>query len=238
MLKNYSIIKNKWRNRMKIMIVEDEPTIRDMLREMLVKWRYECIQLDDFSQVLQVFLKENPHLVLMDINLPFFDGFYWCNKIREVSKVPIIFLSSRNTPMDMVMAVNMGGDDYIQKPFYEEVLIAKIKALLRRTYSYAETTPNIREYGGIVLNLNNGEVFYGEQKAELTKNEFKILNILMQNVGTIVSREKIMRTLWEDESFVDDNTLTVNITRLRKKLDEIGKENYITTIKGEGYIIK
>ncbi|MBE6043683.1 MAG: response regulator transcription factor [Clostridium thermopalmarium] len=223
---------------MKIMIVEDEPTIRDMLGEMLGKWGYECIKFDDFSQVLQVFLKENPHLVLMDINLPVFDGFYWCNKIREISKVPIMFLSSRNTPMDMVMSVNMGGDDYIQKPFYEEVLIAKIKALLRRTYSYTETTPSIREHDGIVLNLNNGEVFYGEQKSELTKNEFKILNILMQNIGTIVSREKIMRSLWEDESFVDDNTLTVNITRLRKKLAEIGKENYITTIKGEGYMIK
>lgn len=220
------------------MIIEDEPTIRDMLCETLEKWGYEGVKIDDFSQVLQIFFKENPHLILMDINLPVFDGFYWCNKIREVSKVPIIFLSSRSTPMDMVMSMNMGGDDYIQKPFYEEVLIAKIKALLRRVYSYTEAAPNIREHNGIILNLNNGDVFYGEQKVELTKNEFKILNILMQNVDTIVSREKIMRSLWEDESFVDDNTLTVNITRIRKKLADIGKENYITTIKGEGYIIK
>lgn len=223
---------------MKIMIVEDEPTIRDMIGESIRKWGCETINLDDFSQVLEVFLKENPHLVLMDINLPVYDGFYWCNKIRDISKVPIIFISSRNTPMDMVMSMNMGGDDFIQKPFYEEVLIAKIKALLRRTYSYTETVSTIIEHDGIMLNLNNGDVFYGDKKAELTKNEFKILNILMQNKGSVVSREKIMRNLWEDESFVDDNTLTVNITRIRKKLAKLGKENYIATMKGEGYIIR
>lgn len=224
--------------KMKIMIVEDEPTIRDMLAESLDKWGYEAIKFADFSQVLQIFLKENPHLILMDINLPVFDGFHWCNTIRQVSKVPIIFLSSRNTPMDVVMSMNMGGDDFIQKPFYEEVLIAKIKALLRRTYSYIETNPSIIDHDGILLNLNDGNVFCGDEKIELTKNEFKILNILMHNKGTIVSREKIMRSLWEDESFVDDNTLTVNITRLRKKLTDLHKENYITTIKGEGYIIR
>lgn len=223
---------------MKIMIVEDEPIIRDMIGESIRKWGYETIILDDFSQVLEIFLKENPHLVLMDINLPVYDGFYWCNKIRDISKVPIIFISSRNTPMDMVMAINMGGDDFIQKPFYEEVLITKIKALLRRTYSYTETVATIIEHDGIMLNLNNGDVFYGDKKAELTKNEFKILNILMQNKGSVVSREKIMRNLWEDESFVDDNTLTVNIARIRKKLAELGKENYIATMKGEGYIIR
>lgn len=223
---------------MKIMIVEDEPIIRDMIGESIRKWGYETIILDDFSQVLEIFLKENPHLVLMDINLPVYDGFYWCNKIRDISKVPIIFISSRNTPMDMVMAINMGGDDFIQKPFYEEVLITKIKALLRRTYSYTETVATIIEHDGVILNLNNGDVFYGDKKAELTKNEFKILNILMQNKGSVVSREKIMRNLWEDESFVDDNTLTVNITRIRKKLAELGKENYIATMKGEGYIIR
>ena len=223
---------------MKIMIVEDEPIIRDMIGESIRKWGYETTILDDFSQVLEIFLKENPHLVLMDINLPVYDGFYWCNKIRDISKVPIIFISSRNTPMDMVMSINMGGDDFIQKPFYEEVLITKIKALLRRTYSYTETVATIIEHDGIMLNLNNGDVFYGDKKAELTKNEFKILNILMQNKGSVVSREKIMRNLWEDESFVDDNTLTVNITRIRKKLAELGKENYIATMKGEGYIIR
>lgn len=220
------------------MIVEDEPTIREMIGESISKWGYETITLDNFSQVLEIFLKESPHLVLMDINLPVYDGFYWCNKIRDISNVPIIFISSRNTPMDMVMSMNMGGDDFIQKPFYEEVLIAKIKALLRRTYSYTETISTVIEHDGIMLNLNNGDVFYRDQKAELTKNEFKILNILMQNKGSVVSREKIMRSLWEDESFVDDNTLTVNITRIRKKLTDLGKENYITTMKGEGYIIR
>jgi DNA-binding response OmpR family regulator len=223
---------------MKVMIVEDEPTIRDMLGESIRKWGYETVIFDDFGQVLEVFLKENPHLVLMDINLPIFDGFYWCNKIRNVSKVPIIFISSRNTPMDMVMSMNMGGDDFIQKPFFEEVLIAKIKALLRRTYSYTETISTIIEHDGIMLNLNNGDVFFKDQKAEFTRNEFKILNILMQNKGSIISREKIMRSLWEDESFVDNNTLTVNITRIRKKLADLGKDNYIVTMKGEGYIIR
>lgn len=223
---------------MKVMIVEDEPTIRDMLGESIRKWGYETVIFDDFGKVLEVFLKENPHLVLMDINLPIFDGFYWCNKIRNVSKVPIIFISSRNTPMDMVMSMNMGGDDFIQKPFFEEVLIAKIKALLRRTYSYTETISTIIEHDGIMLNLNNGDVFYKDQKAEFTRNEFKILNILMQNKGSIISREKIMRSLWEDESFVDNNTLTVNITRIRKKLADLGKDNYIATMKGERYIIR
>ena len=158
---------------MKIMIVEDEPTIREMLAEILVRWGYQAIKFDDFSQVLKVFLKENPHLILMDINLPVFDGFHWCNNIREVSKVPIIFLSSRSNPMDMVMSMNMGGDDFIQKPFYEEVLLAKINALLRRTYSYTEITPSIIEHDGIMLNLNDGNVFYGNQKIELTKMNLK-----------------------------------------------------------------
>ncbi|WP_257348444.1 response regulator transcription factor [Pseudalkalibacillus decolorationis] len=223
---------------MKIMIVEDDVTIRDMVAEALSKWGFETVKVEDFNQVLKMFLNENPHLVLMDINLPSFDGFYWCNKIRDVSKVPIIFLSSRNTPMDMVMSMNTGGDDFIQKPFYSDVLVAKINALLRRTYSYVEVQPNAIEHEGVVLNIKDGDVFYKEQKAELTKNEFKILHILMQKTGTIVSRETIMRSLWEDESFVDDNTLTVNITRLRKKLSQLGKENYIITKKGQGYLIQ
>jgi DNA-binding response OmpR family regulator len=222
---------------MKIMIVEDEPTIRDMVGEALGKWGLEAVKATDFEQVLQLFLNEKPHLVLMDINLPAYDGFYWCNKIREVSKVPIIFLSSRNTPMDMVMSMNTGGDDFIQKPFYTDVLVAKINALLRRTYSYSDIESHVLEHDGIVLNLKDGNVFSGEQKAELSRNEFKILLLLMQHKGSIVSREKVMRCLWEDESFVDDNTLTVNMTRLRKKLAELGKESFISTKKGQGYMI-
>lgn len=223
---------------MKIMIVEDEPNIREMLGETVSKWGFESVLCDDFHRVLNVFLEEQPHLILMDINLPVFDGFHWCNQIREVSKVPIIVVSSRDTPMDMVMAMNMGADDFIQKPFVNEVLIAKIKALLRRTYSYIDSAPNLIEHDGVILNLNEGTVQCGERSADLTRNEFKILSLLMQQKGTIVSREKIMRSLWEDESFVDDNTLAVNMTRIRKKLNDLGKDGFITTIKGEGYVIR
>jgi DNA-binding response OmpR family regulator len=224
--------------RMKIMIVEDDPTIREMLCEMIEKWGFETIKADDFTDVLQLFIRENPGLVLLDINLPSFDGFYWCNKIRGISKAPIIFISSRNTPMDMVMSMNMGGDDFIQKPFNSDVLMAKINALLRRAYSYIDTHTSVIEHEGIVLNLKDSEVSFRGNKIDLTKNEFKILYILMEHKGTIVSREKIMRKLWENESFVDDNTLTVNITRLRKKFDELGKDDFIITKKGQGYIIQ
>jgi DNA-binding response OmpR family regulator len=223
---------------MKIMIVEDDPTIKDMLAEVLGKWGFDIVKTEEFDEILQLFITQNPHLVLLDINLPSFDGFYWCSKIREVSKVPIIFISSRHTPMDMVMSMNMGGDDFVQKPFDTDVLMAKINALLRRSYSYIETQPNVFEHEGVVLNLKDWEVFYGEEKVELSKTEFIILRILMQNNGAIVSRNKIMRSLWKDENFVDDNTLTVNINRLRKKLSELGKDSFITTKKGEGYIIQ
>ncbi len=223
---------------MKIMIVEDDLTIRDMVGEALEKWGFETVKIEDFDQIMQVFLNHDPHLVIMDINLPSFDGFYWCNKIREISKVPMIFLSSRDTPMDIVMSMNMGGDDYIQKPFHMDVLIAKINALLRRTYSYMETQSQTMEHDGIILNLENGEVLHGDRKSELTKTEFLILKILMKNKGIIVSRTKMMRSLWKNENFVDENTLTVNIARLRKKLVELGKEHFITTKKGQGYIIQ
>ncbi|MED2934068.1 response regulator transcription factor [Bacillus wiedmannii] len=224
---------------MKIMIVEDEKTIRDMVGETIEKWGFDTVKAEDFDQVLSVFLKENPQLVLMDINLPSFDGFYWCNKIRESSKVPIIFLSSRNTPMDMIMAMNMGGDDFINKPFHTDVLMAKINALLRRTYTYIEEDIelNILEHDGIVLDLNSYNVSYRNETIALSKNEFIIFNLLMQNKGTVISRTKIMRSLWADERFVDENTLAVNIARIRKKITEIGKEDFITTKKGYGYII-
>lgn len=223
---------------MKLMIIEDEPTIRSMLGETFEKWGFEVVQLIEFDHVLDEFLNEKPHLILLDINLPSYDGFYWCNQIREVSKVPIIFLSSRNTPMDMVMAMNMGGDDFVQKPFYSDVLLAKVNALLRRSYSYVDIQQNVLEHNGVTLHLNDWEVFCGAEKVDLTKTEFTILHLLMQYKGKIVNRKKIMRTLWKDENFVDDNTLTVNVNRLRKKLAELGKEEFITTKKGEGYIIQ
>lgn len=219
------------------MIVEDDPKIREIVLENIKKWGFDGIYIEEFSEVFNTFVKYEPHLVLMDITLPAFDGFYWCNKIREVSKVPIIFISSRNTNMDIIMAVNMGGDDFVQKPFSLDVLMAKVNAILRRTYSYSNVESNIIEHNGAVLNLKDNNIIYNEQKLELTKNEYKIIYILMKNSGSVVSRDKIMRGLWEDESFVDDNTLTVNINRLRRKLANIGLENFIQTKKGQGYII-
>lgn len=221
----------------KIMIVEDDPKIREIILENIQKWGFEGIYIQYFNEVFNNFVKYQPHLVLMDITLPAFDGFYWCNKIREVSKVPIIFISSRNTNMDIIMAMNMGGDDFVQKPFSLEVLMAKINAILRRTYSYSNIESNVIEHNGVVLNLKDNNLIYNEQTMELTKNEFKIIYILMKNNGSVVSRDKIMRSLWEDESFVDDNTLTVNINRLRKKLSSIGLNNFIQTKKGQGYTI-
>ncbi|WP_099159116.1 response regulator transcription factor [Virgibacillus ndiopensis] len=223
---------------MKIMIIEDEPTIREMLGETIQKWDFDVIKLEAFDNVLHEFLHEKPQLLVLDINLPLFNGFHWCQRIREVSNVPIIFLSSRNTPMDMVMAMNMGGDDFIQKPFDTDVLLAKINALLRRSYSYTDTESSVLEHEGIILNLKDWDLSYGDHKVELTKTEFIILKLLLKQKGTVVNRTKMMRNLWKDESFVDDNTLTVNIARLRKKLAELGKENVITTKKGEGYIIQ
>jgi DNA-binding response OmpR family regulator len=223
---------------MKVMIVEDDQTIRELLAGSLKKWNYEVVALDTFENVLEDFLHEKPAIILLDINLPLFDGFYWCNKIREVSQVPIIFISSRESHMDMIMAMNMGGDDFIQKPFDTDVLIAKIRALLRRSYSYTETQTNVLEHHGIILNLNDLNIYYDDKKVELTKTEFVILHLLMKNAGSVVSRNKIMRTLWKHEQFIDNNTLSVNITRLRKKLTQLGVENFITTKKGEGYVIK
>lgn len=221
----------------KIMIVEDDSKMREIILDNIMRWGFEGYYVEDFNNVFEEFSRYEPHLVLMDINLTAYDGFYWCGKIREVSKVPIIFISSRNTNMDIIMAVNMGGDDFIQKPFSLEVLMAKINALLRRTYDYINIGSNIIEHGGVVLNLKDNVVIFKEKKSELTKNEFKILYTLMKDKGQIVGRDKIMRTLWEDESFIDDNTLTVNINRLRKKLEDLGLTEYIQTKKGQGYVI-
>lgn len=221
-----------------ILIVEDDVKIRDIILENIQKWGYEGLIVEDFSKVMESFAAYNPHLVLLDINLPAFDGFYWCGRIREISKVPIIFISSRNSNMDIIMAVNMGGDDFVQKPFSLEVLLAKVNALLRRTYSYVDVESSIVEHDGVVLNLKDNTVIYKQNKLELSKNEFRILNMLMEKSGKVVSRDEIMRKLWEDESFVDDNTLTVNINRLRKSLEDVGLKDYIKTKRGQGYIIQ
>lgn len=200
-----------------IMIVEDDKTIANITADSLAKWRFNPILTNDFSKIDLEFIEKKPHLVLLDINLPDFDGFYWCKKIRETSNVPIIFISSRNTNMDMVMAMNMGGDDFVSKPYSMEVLVAKISALLRRTYNYVEMGPETLEHNGLFLNLQNGTAKFNDEIIDLSKNEYQLLQYLMRQTGKIVSREKLLRELWEDEHFVDDNTLTVNINRVRKK---------------------
>lgn len=222
----------------KVLIVEDDVKIRDIILENMQKWGYEGMIVEDFDKVMERFAEYQPQLVLMDINLPAFDGFYWCGKMREISKVPILFISSRNSNMDIIMAVNMGGDDFVQKPFSLDVLLAKVNALLRRTYAYMDVEASVLEHQGVVLNIKDSCVLYQNQKLELTKNEFRILYILMKNSSKIVSRDEIMRKLWEDESFVDDNTLTVNINRLRKDLGDMGLDDFIKTKRGQGYIIQ
>lgn len=221
----------------KIMIVEDDIKIRNIILENLKKWKFEGICVLEFDNTFNEFIKHEPQLVLMDINLPSFDGFYWCSKIREISKVPIIFISSRDSNMDVIMAINTGGDDFVQKPFSLDVLMAKINALLRRTYAYSNACSEIIESKGAILNLGDSSIVFDGNKIELTKNELKIIHTLMKENGRVVSREKIMRLLWQDESFVDDNTLTVNINRLRKKLAEAGLDDFIQTKKGQGYIV-
>ncbi|WP_207871607.1 DNA-binding response regulator [Enterococcus sp. DIV2402] len=221
----------------KIMIVEDEAVIRQLIMEELEKWQFETFGTTDFHQVLLDFKTEDPQLILLDINLPVFDGYYWCQKIREISKVPIIFISSRNTNMDMIMAMNMGADDFITKPFELDVLVAKINALLRRSYNYVENNSETISHNGLVLNVDNGSVDVNGEVIDLSKNEYRLLYILMKNHGKILSREKLLRALWDDERFVDDNTLTVNINRLRRKIEQAGVEGYIETKVGQGYII-
>ncbi|NFP90650.1 response regulator transcription factor [Clostridium sporogenes] len=222
----------------KIMIIEDEEKIANIIKKSLEKWGFETYIVKDFNAIFQEFLHINPQLVLMDVNLPAYDGFYWCSKIRSMSKVPVIFLSSRSTNMDIVMAVNMGGDDYITKPFSIEVLNAKVNAILRRTYSYRDSNMDVLHCKGAMLSLKDNILYYQDKTIELTRNEFKILYILMKEYETIVSREDIMQELWQDENFIDDNTLTVNINRLRKKLNKIGLNDFIKTIINQGYVIK
>lgn len=221
----------------KIMIVEDDPKLEEIVIENIRKWGFEAWAVTDFTAVLSDFIKFQPHLLLMDINLSAFDGFYWCEKIRRISRVPIIFISSRDSNMDIIMAMNMGGDDYLQKPFSLEVLMAKMNALLRRTYSYTETQASAIEHNGVILDLKDTHLQYNDQAVELTRNEYRIAHILMKKSGQVVGRDELMRGLWEDESFVDDNTLTVNINRLRRKLQDIGLNDFIQTKKGQGYII-
>ena len=220
----------------KILVVEDDWVIAGQMKNHLEKWGYEVHCVGDFRNVLTEFAAAAPQLVLMDIGLPFYNGYYWCGQIRQVSQVPIIFVSSAGDNMNIVMAVNMGGDDFIVKPFELEVLSAKVQAMLRRTYAFREQT-RVMEWQGIILDLTDSTLLTGEEKVELTKNEFRILQLLFENAGKIVSREAIMKRLWDNDCFVDDNTLTVNMTRLRKKLEGAGHKALIQTKKGAGYLL-
>lgn len=221
----------------KIMIVEDDDTIASLLKEGLDKWGFSSYPVKDFSKVVEEFVKINPQLILMDITLPFFNGFYWCQEIRKISKLPIIFVSSNSDNMDIIMAMNMGGDDFITKPFDFNVLVAKIQALLRRAYSY-QGQMNVLERGGLLLDLSNASIISNDKKIDLTKNEFKILETLFEHGGEVVSRDEIMQKLWDNDCFIDDNTLTVNVTRLRKKLEHEGITDLIQTKKGLGYLVE
>lgn len=221
----------------KVLVVEDDKTISQILADHLSKWEYQVEQVTNFKEIVETFVAFDPQIVLMDIGLPFFNGYHWCGEIRKLSQVPIIFISSADDNMNVVMALNMGGDDFISKPFDLNIVTAKVQALLRRTYAFKEQT-NLMEHGGAVLNLSDATLTYEAHRIELTKNEYKIMQVLLSHTGEIVSRDQIMAALWEDESFVDDNTLTVNVTRLRKKLEEIGLKGYIKTKKGIGYMVE
>ena len=221
----------------KILIVEDDAAIAGAITRILDSWQMESRCVRDFRDVLREFTEYDPHLVLMDVTLPFFSGYHWCSEIRKISAVPVLFVSSAAENMNIVMAVDMGGDDFIAKPFDPAVLMAKIRALLRRTYDLGDRVPVI-EHRGAVLNLNDGTLLCNGKKTELTRNEFRILQTLLESRGKVVSRETLMTRLWEYDLYVEENTLTVNMTRLRKKLAAAGLTDYITTRVGSGYIIE
>lgn len=220
----------------KILIVEDDELIASLIKKNLEKWGYEATIVGDFNQVLQSFSQHKPHLVLMDITLPFFNGYYWTQEIRKVSTVPIIFLSSHDQPMDIVMAINMGADDFLTKPFEMSVLLAKVAGLLRRSYEF-NGEMNLLEYEGIILDLKAMTVHYQGESQTLSKNEFQILRVLFEQSRSVVTRDTLMQELWNSEVFIDDNTLSVNVARLRKRLGEMGLEGLILTKKGVGYML-
>ena len=221
----------------RLLIVEDDAGIAGAVEQLGKSWELETQCVSNFRNVMQEFAQFQPHIVLMDISLPFFNGYHWCSQIRLNSSVPIIFISSASDNMNIVMAMNMGADDFIAKPFDGSVLMAKVQALLRRTYDYAQTLPVI-EHRGAILNTGDNTLTYDGEKISLTKNEYRTLLTLMENRGQVVSREKLMERLWETDSFVDENTLTVNINRLRRKLDTAGLTDFITTKFGVGYIVE
>ena len=221
----------------KLLIIEDDSGIAEAVKMQAEKWDFEVECVSDFLNVMNHFEKFQPHLVLIDIGLPFFNGFYWCSQIRSVSKAPIIFISSASDNMNIVMAMNMGADDFIAKPFDGNVLMAKIQALLRRAYDFAPTV-TVLEHRGAKLNTSDGVLTYNDEKIPLTKNEYRILLTLMSNKGRVISREALIKALWETDCFIEENTLTVNVGRLRKKLENAGLDEFIETKFGLGYLIK
>ncbi len=220
----------------KLFLVEDDIGIAAGIEQIFSSWGYQVKKAEDFRNIMEEFSALKPHIVLLDISLPFFNGYHWCSEIRKISSVPIIFISSAAENMNIVMAVNMGGDDFIAKPFDSSVLVAKVQALLRRSYDFKEST--FIEHKGAFLNTDDGSLEYGGKRIELTKNEYRILQCLMENKGKTVSRERLMERLWQTEQFVDENTLTVNVNRLRKKLEANGLNDFIKTKFGVGYILE
>lgn len=221
----------------RILIIEDDFSMAAVMKKQIESWGNQVKLMEDFQNVLPAFLEYDPHMVLVDIMLPFFNGYYWCSEIRKVSGVPVIFISSASDNMNIVMAMNMGGDDFIPKPVDLDVMTAKIQAVLRRTYDMVGKIP-VLEHRGAILNLNDTSLTYREQHVELTKNEFRILQTLMENKGKVVSRDTLMTRLWQTDCYVEENTLTVNVTRLRKKLENAGLNDFITTKVGSGYIVE
>jgi DNA-binding response OmpR family regulator len=221
----------------RILIVEDDSMIAKSVQDYMQTWGLEVKCVENFRNILTEFSAYSPHLVLMDISLPFFNGYHWCGEIRKVSKLPLIFMSSASDNMNILMAINMGGDDFIAKPFDLEILMAKVQAVLRRTYDFNEQI-HIMEHRGAMLNTADASLVYQGEKIDLSRNEYRILETLLEHKGMVVSREKLIERLWESDSFIDENTLSVNVNRLRKKLDTAGLTKFITTKVGMGYLIK
>ena len=221
----------------RLLIIEDDKGIAEAIKTQAEMWDLQVRYVENFRSIMIEFEEFDPHIILLDISLPFFNGYHWCSEIRKVSKVPIIFISSASDNMNMIMAMNMGADDFIAKPFDQSVLMAKLQAMLRRTYDFSTSVP-VLEHRGALLNTGDNTLTYRGEKISLSKNEFRILLILIENKGKVVSREKLMEQLWETDSFVDENTLSVNVNRLRKRLDAAGLEDFITTKFGVGYLIE
>lgn len=221
----------------RILIIEDDFSLAEAMKKQIESWGNEVLCAEDFQNIISVFAEYDPHIVLVDIMLPFFNGYYWCTEIRKISDVPIVFISSASDNMNVIMAMNMGGDDFIAKPINLEVMTSKIQAILRRAYDMGTKIP-VLEHRGAVLNLNDTTLTYNGECIGLTRNDFRILQTLMENKGKVVSRDALMTKLWQIDVYVEENTLTVNVNRLRKKLENVGLTDFITTKIGSGYIVE